>query len=121
MIDFTQVEHSVKELKRQVSRGTIDQQTFETQMMAMVNYAADGHYWMLGYKSERWYWHDGIQWLPGDPDQLRLLNPTYKDPLSLYPPQSLTLAWREVDWGWFIAGLILFGFIAVFVYTSSLV
>lgn len=117
MIDFVKVEQSVKQLKNQVHSGELDQQTFETRLVEMIDYAADGHYWMFGYKTQHWYRHDGQQWVPDDPGRLRKLTPSKNASISK-PQQSLTDTWASVNWGWFIASLIVLMLIAGIIYNS---
>jgi len=117
MIDFIKVEQTVKALKNQVSIGEIDQQTFKDRLTDMIDYAADGYYWMYGHKTESWYRHDGQQWVPDDPGRLQNLTPSHNNPVS-NASQSLAELWSSVSWGWFIAGLLIFGIMAWIVYNS---
>ena len=123
MIDFLKVELSVKELKNQVAAGAIDQQTFEGYLLEMIDYAADGYYWMFGYKSENWYRHDGEKWMRDEPGQLRYLTPSYNHKLdnsfSVGSGKSLESLWASINWVWFITSLIILGLIGWVVYVSN--
>jgi hypothetical protein len=125
MIDFSKVEQSVRKLKRQVTAGEIDQKTFEARLVEMIDFAADGYYWMFGHDSERWYRHDGQQWVPREPGKLRLLTPSQNgdqiDPLLPTVGENIISEWRSVNWGWFIVSLITLSLIAWIVYSSTLV
>ena len=130
MINFGKVEQSVRELKHQIATGEIDQETLKTRLLEMVDTAADGYYWMFGHESETWYQHDGQQWIPKDPGNLRLLspqddnNPDNDEDISQLSPsseQNLTSEWQSIDWAWFITSLIIIGLIAWIVFSSSLV
>ena len=70
MIDFAAVEASVADLKKQLNQGEITQETFEQQMLTLIDVAEDGHYWMYGHKTGQWYRHTGDQWVAGNPDDI---------------------------------------------------
>jgi hypothetical protein len=135
MMNFSEVESSVLDLKKQVAAGEIDQQTFEARLLELVDVAPDGYYWMYGHKTESWYQHDGQQWIKKDPSNLRLLDATGgEEPLQpeqtgnngqstdLTPASnhSLKSAWQSVNWVWFIASLIAIAVVSWIVYASSL-
>jgi hypothetical protein len=136
MIHFSQVEQSVRELKQQMVAGEIDQDTFESHLLELVDVAPDGYYWMFGHETESWYRHDGQQWVKKDPDKLRDLaapeddeptqpedmpdNPQPTDPSPLGTDNSLSSAWRSINWAWFVASLLIIGLVGWIVYTSSL-
>ncbi len=126
MINFLRVEQSVKELKSQIIAGEIDQLTFEDHLLGMIDYAADGCYWMFGHKTDNWYRHNGEQWVPDDPGKLRYLMPSsgskqhpQNPPISSSLP-DLKAGWKAINWGWFVASLIVLGLIAAIIYNSSL-
>lgn len=130
MINFAKVEQSVRALKSQLAAGQINQQNFESQLMAMVDIAPDGYYWMFGHETGQWYQHDGQQWIPKDPGKLRMLTPKEDNSspgANPHNPHSrsesaeepgLVAAWQSVAWGPFVAGLIVLGIIGWLVYTS---
>ncbi len=124
MIDFSKVEQSVRKLKRQVTAGEIDQETFEARLVAMIDFAADGYYWMFGHDSERWYRHDGKKWIPRAPGDLRKLTPSgngdHDEPLLPPVGETLVSRWRSVNWGWFIVSLVTLSLIAWAVFISTL-
>ena len=150
MINFGKVEQSVRQLKNRVAAGEINQKALETQMMEMVDIAADGYYWMFGYESETWYQHDGQQWIAKDPGKLRLFTPQDDDAsnekestsqptsstsrednthsnsrvitqLASSSKQSLKSEWQSLNWGWFVISLLVIGLIAWAVFVSTLV
>jgi hypothetical protein len=57
MIDFTAVQNSVKTLKNQLETNQIDEEAFEEHLLTLIDVAEDGHYWMYGHESERWFRH----------------------------------------------------------------
>jgi hypothetical protein len=70
MIDFTEVQKSVKDLKGQLAAGQIDEQTFEDRLLELIDVAEDGYYWMFGHESGQWFRHDGQQWLSDNPENI---------------------------------------------------
>ena len=109
MINFLEVEQSVRVLKKQVEVGTLQQDEFEARLMEMVDIAEDGYYWMFGHKTEKWYRHDGRRWIRDNPDVA--LNPT---------EQNTAPYWDSIDVGWFILSLVLLGVVSGIIYTSAL-
>lgn len=131
MINFTKVEYTTRNLKKQLTIGEIDQKTFEARLMDLVDIAADGYYWMFGHKTETWYRHDGEQWIQKDPGKLRMLessisnsptepqaasNPSFPTNSTAQP--NLIADWKAINWGWFITSLIVMGLIGSVVYAS---
>jgi hypothetical protein len=126
MINFSEVEKSVKELKKQLSAGEIDEQTLEDLLLDMIDVAEDGYYWMLGHESERWYRHDGEKWIPDDPGEIFVplseVDSAGVSALSsdVAPGQSLKAKWRSIKLGWFIISLIIMALIGAIVYSSAI-
>lgn len=124
MINFSEVEKSVKELKKQLSAGEIDEQTLEGLLLDLIDVAEDGYYWMLGHESERWYRHDGEKWIPDDPGEIFVplseVDSAGVSALSSDVDQSLKAKVRSIKWGWFIISLIIMAIIATIVYSSAL-
>jgi hypothetical protein len=120
MIDFTHIEQSVKELKTQLAHHKIDEKNFEDQLLALIDIAEDGYYWMFGHESEQWFRHNGETWLPDDPHSIisrRAKKSTNPAPV-LTNPSSVAVA--SVNWGWFIISMIVLTVIGSVVYSSSL-
>jgi len=103
MIDFAKVQASVETLKQQLAARQIDDKTFEDRLLDLIDLAEDGHYWMFGHESNRWFRHDGRQWQPADPPQL-LAAQTSRQAEPAEPAEP-------VDWGWLAASLLLLSLI----------
>jgi hypothetical protein len=115
MINFLEVERSVRHLQRQYVRGDIDEKTLEESLLELVDKAEDGQYWMFGHKTGRWYRHDGRQWVPRDPGELFV-------PLEqILSQDSLQTRWQGFSTGWFIVGLIILAIIAGIIFYSYFV
>ncbi len=120
MIDFIEVEQSVKTLKKQVDTGNIDEASFKAHLMDMVDVAEDGYYWMYGPNSEQWYRHDGTKWVPDSPGEL-MVSLSMDEDLSNNSTESPTgFNWDSVDLNWFFIGVVLMGVIFALIYAAML-
>lgn len=119
MINFSEVERSVRALKKEYAAGSLDQATFEASLMELVGCAEDGYYWMFGHQSESWYRHDGVKWVPDSPGEfvatasLNNAANTLSEAANQPPPD-----WNALDWGWFLSSLAFIGLIGWIVYGS---
>ena len=120
MIDFIEVEQSVKTLKKQVDTGNIDETSFKAHLMDMVDVAEDGYYWMYGPKSGQWYRHDGTKWVPDSPGELMVALPANEDMSKNAAEEDREFNWDSVDLNWFFIGVVLLGVIFALVYTAML-
>ena len=128
-MNFLYVEQSVRELKRQVSAGEIDQKTFKAHLLELVDVGDDGYYWMFGHNSEIWYRHDGQQWVPDSPGEflmplensnhgVKTIN--HQSVSYLHVPQETPeINWDSIDLGWFMAALAFLIFIGLVIYMSA--
>lgn len=123
MINFTEVEHSVRELKKQLSAGQISEKAFEDCLLGMIDVAQDGYYWMFGHESEKWFRHDGEKWIPDDPGRFMTTSPAAETPLAPHSPieQGSELAEDSINWDWLVASIVVIIAIGWIVYSSSLV
>lgn len=113
MINYNEVEQSVHTLKKQFIEGQIDEKTFEDHLLEMVDVGNDGHYWMFGHESGKWYRHDGEMWL--------LAKPTDMEASAPHPTTDAETNWYNIDIGWFIASLIVIGAIGAIIYSATLI
>jgi hypothetical protein len=114
MINFLEVEQSVKRLKRQHNRGEIDEKTLEESLLVLVDKAEDGYYWMLGHETGQWYRHDGEHWLPHNPGEMFV-------PLEqILPQDSFKDRWQSFSMAWFVVSLIVVALVAGLVFYSAL-
>jgi len=125
MIDFVEVEKAVRELKRQLADGKIDQESFEARLVEMIDVAEDGYYWMFGHKSERWFRHNGEAWLPDTPGEI-FLSALGEDLDALgvntpTPPAEPSHVSKQpsIKPAWLIASLIILGIIAGIIYNAT--
>lgn len=66
-MDFTAVETQFKELKRQFEAGTLTEEDLKSQLQALMIQDEEGKWWMIGYESGQWHYHDGEQWVQSEP------------------------------------------------------
>jgi len=120
MIDFTAVQNSVRALKNQLETNQIDEKIFEDHLLTLIDVAEDGHYWMYGHESERWFRHDGKKWVPANPHNIlaqRQNNPAASNQIGHHHSDLEDLS---LNWSWFVASLIIIIGIGWLVYFSSL-
>lgn len=118
MIDFVEVEKSVRALKQQVDTGKLDRSVFEAKLLDMIDVAGDGYYWMFGHVTEQWYRHDGRAWIQDNPGELLAPISEKKHGREHHPNLSPP---PPVDVGWFFISLVLLAVIFGIVYASALV
>ena len=114
MINFLQVEKSVEVLKNELAAGKLDEQTFESRLLELIDVAEDGYYWMLGHESGRWYRHDGQKWLPDHPGEM------YVSLKEITPEETIIAKWRSVNPLWLAISLLALVAIGAIVYYSAL-
>jgi hypothetical protein len=105
-MDFQQAENRLKQLKTQFEAGTLTEADLKTKLENLMIRDEQGHWWMIGYETERWYRHDGTNWvqtnLPGSPLQQK----------SIPMPHWIAILWITLGWAigwtsaWPIGGLI---------------
>ncbi|MCL4393449.1 MAG: hypothetical protein M1482_01285 [Chloroflexi bacterium] len=66
-MNVEEMERRFFELKGKLDVGTIDEAEFKTQIEKLKFQDKDGHWWMIGAQSGKWYTFDGARWLPGKP------------------------------------------------------
>lgn len=69
-MDFTAVETQFKELKRQFEAGTLTEEDLKSQLQALMIQDEEGKWWMIGYESGQWHYHDGEKWVQSEPPSL---------------------------------------------------
>lgn len=62
-----EMERRFFELKGKLDVGTIDDIQFKSEIEKLKFQDKDGHWWMIGAQSGKWYTFDGARWLPGKP------------------------------------------------------
>ncbi|MBI3536057.1 MAG: tetratricopeptide repeat protein [Chloroflexi bacterium] len=64
---FRKTEEEYFRLKGQLATGRLTQQQFDAALKALMVQDAQGHYWMLGADSGKWYMYDGKNWIEATP------------------------------------------------------
>lgn len=77
-MDFGQVETEFGRLKTRYEAGDLAEADLKAQLESLMVEDRLGRWWTKGYETGRWYYHDGEEWVPGDP------------PVSEFEPQDLT-------------------------------
>ena len=66
-MDFAQVETKYRELKREYDTGAITEEEFKAQLEELMIEDEEGKWWIIGYETGQWYYHDGEKWVQGEP------------------------------------------------------
>ena len=112
MIDFNNVETSVRTLKAQFEDGAIKAGTFEARLMDLVALAPDGNYWMFGHQSEKWFRYDGKSWVLDTPPSAAEA-PSGEEHAPTPEP-----SWLDINMSWFVTSVVILVVIGGLVYTS---
>ena len=91
-MDFSQVEAEFQRLKGQFEAGAITEDEFKAQLEELMIEDEEGKWWIIGYETGQWYYHDGEKWVPGEPLRPPTRPPTrhppLKDPRTVPPPRK---------------------------------
>jgi len=66
-MDFAQVETEFRELKEKYDSGAITEDEFKVQLEELMIEDEQGRWWMIGYETGQWYYHDGEKWVQSEP------------------------------------------------------
>jgi len=58
-MDFAQVETRFKELKGKYDAGALTEEEFKAQLQELMIQDEQGRWWIIGYETGQWYYHDG--------------------------------------------------------------
>src|SRR6266542_1988229 len=90
-MDFRQVENKFKRLKAQFEAGTLTEAEFKTKLEDLMIRDEQGSWWMIGYETELWYRHNGMNWVQTDSSD----SPSQKLPPS---PKWVAIFWITLGW-----------------------
>jgi len=88
-MDFAQVETEFRELKEKYDAGAITEDEFKVQLEELMIEDEQGRWWMIGYETGQWYYHDGEKWVRGEP-------PRVGRPLVLPSMPGIQWGWKAV-------------------------
>ncbi len=94
MINFAEVEKSVRILTHQFANGEIGEKALEEKLLKLIDVAADGNYWMFGHRSGRWFRYDGQSWISDTPGATLLAQAIP----SISHEQDNLPDWTSLDW-----------------------
>ena len=75
-MDFAQVETKFKELKEKYDAGAITEDEFKAQLEELMIQDEEGKWWIIGYETGQWYYHDGEKWVRAEPPKPAPVAPT---------------------------------------------
>ena len=64
---FEEVERKVKVLRERYRSGHLTREQLQNELRSLMILDDDGHWWMLGLESDRWYFYDGRDWVAANP------------------------------------------------------
>ena len=92
-MEFAQVETRFKELKRKYDDGALSEEDFKSQLEELMIQDEEGKWWIIGYETGMWHYHNGEKWVRGERPRPRTTMPTA-------PPRK----WGK--WVWLIVPII---------------
>ncbi|MCC7451914.1 MAG: transglycosylase domain-containing protein [Anaerolineae bacterium] len=64
---YTDVEQAVQILRRRYAAGSMSRDQLQAELRKLMILDEDGHWWMIGLESDRWYKFNGKDWIPATP------------------------------------------------------
>jgi len=64
---FRQVEDEYRQLKSQLDAGQLTETDLRARLEELMTQDDQGRWWIIGYETGLWYFHDGTQWVQADP------------------------------------------------------
>ncbi|HMM28833.1 MAG TPA: transglycosylase domain-containing protein [Aggregatilineaceae bacterium] len=64
---FEQAERKIAVLRQRYQAGQLTREELQKELRNLMILDDEGHWWMLGLESNRWYYYDGRDWVPGTP------------------------------------------------------
>ncbi len=74
MTIIEELENRFLQLRRQFNAGLLSPEQFQAEVDRLQFQDAQGHYWTIGSRSGRWYYHDGNQWVQAEPPRTAWAN-----------------------------------------------
>jgi len=66
-MNFTEVEREVAKLRQDLTAGRLTEDECKARMRELMVEDTEGNWWMVGYETGQWYYHDGQKWLQSEP------------------------------------------------------
>ncbi len=66
-MDFSQVEVEFERLKAQFEAGAFTEAEFKARLEDLMIQDEQGRWWMIGFETGQWYYHDGQKWVQSEP------------------------------------------------------
>ncbi|MBC8249085.1 MAG: hypothetical protein H8E90_05355 [Anaerolineales bacterium] len=74
-MDFSQVEAKYQRFKVQFEAGALTEEEFKAQLEELMIQDGEGKWWIIGYETGQWYYHDGEKWVQAEPPKPTLAAP----------------------------------------------
>jgi hypothetical protein len=66
-MDFSQVEGEFERLKAQFEAGAFTEAEFKARLEDLMIQDEQDRWWMIGFETGQWYYHDGQKWVQSEP------------------------------------------------------
>ena len=74
-MDFSKVEAEFQKLKGQFEAGALTEVEFKARLQDLMAQDEQGRWWMIGYETGQWYYHDGQKWVRDEPPRIAVPAP----------------------------------------------
>jgi penicillin-binding protein 1C len=64
---YTDVEQAVQILRRKYTAGSLTRDQLQAELRKLMILDEEGHWWMIGLESDKWYRFNGKDWIPATP------------------------------------------------------
>ncbi len=64
---YSEVEQAVQILRRRYAAGSMSRDQLQAELRKLMILDEEGHWWMIGLESDRWYKYNGKDWIPATP------------------------------------------------------
>jgi len=118
-MDFSQVAAEFQRLKAQFEAGALSEAEFKARLEELMLQDEQGRWWMIGYETGQWYYHDGQQWVRSEPPvaEPRPAPPEQPaaHPVTREEPPAPPARPARKTWPWVVVGLVGLALVAVLV------
>ena len=66
-MNLSQVAAEYRRLKAQFDAGTLTEADFKARLEELMIQDEQGNWWIIGYETGQWYFHNGEQWVRAEP------------------------------------------------------
>jgi len=102
---FDEVEQTVRELKQQLREGRLTRAEVEQRLKELMIQDEDGHWWMIGFDTGKWYRNVEGRWETAEPSSDILETDVRVAPVMATPTTRPERRRGITAWSWIVGGL----------------